>query len=135
MEDQTAKLIRKLGIKPDQAAYVLHAPDNYVDLLGVSAIDGIGELPDRADWLQAFYLSRTTLADEIGALKARLSLDGQLWICWPKKASRIETDLSDEVVRRIGLDSGLVDVKIAAIDDVWSGLKLVYRLQDRKLVV
>ena len=65
-------------------------------------------------------------------LKSSLAQDGLLWISWPKGASKIKTDLNENVVREIGLGAGLVDVKVCAVDDVWSGLKFVYRLKDRR---
>jgi hypothetical protein len=79
-----------------------------------------------------FVNSERMLAKEFGKLAAKLSTNGMLWISWPKKSSGIATDLSFGPVQRIGLDSGLVDVKICAVDEVWSGLKFVYRLKDRK---
>ena len=64
-------------------------------------------------------------------MKPKLAAGGMLWASWPKKAAKLPTDLDENVVRRIGLDQGLVDVKVAAVDEVWSGLKFVYRLKDR----
>ncbi|MEL7001738.1 MAG: hypothetical protein AAFN93_03280 [Bacteroidota bacterium] len=67
-----------------------------------------------------------------GDLKSLLDINGMIWVSWPKKASKVPTDIDDSVVRKNGLDHGLVDVKVCAIDDVWSGLKFVYRKEDRK---
>jgi hypothetical protein len=74
---------------------------------------------------------RDGLTKGFSPLRDRLEPDGMLWVAWPKKASGVETDLSEEVVRAFGLESGLVDVKVCAVDDTWSGLKFVRRLKDR----
>jgi hypothetical protein len=73
-----------------------------------------------------------TLAKQFPILANKLQSNGMIWVAWPKKSSGVATDLVFEKVQRIGLDSGLVDVKICAVDDVWSGLKFVIRLKDRK---
>jgi expansin (peptidoglycan-binding protein) len=76
-------------------------------------------------------LSEQALAREFAKLAERITANGMIWIAWPKKSSGVTTDLSFECVQRIGLDAGLVDVKICAVDKTWSGLKFVYRLKDR----
>src|SRR5215218_7980122 len=78
-----------------------------------------------------FVLSERALARDFAKLAQKLATNGMIWIAWPKKSSGVTTDLSFERVQRIGLDAGLVDVKICAIDETWSGLKFVYRLKDR----
>ena len=83
------------------------------------------------DWVHAFYGSRQMLEQELATLKQHLAPAGQLWVSWPKKSSGVTSDLDENIVRQIGLANGLVDVKVAAIDDTWSGLKFVYRLKDR----
>jgi hypothetical protein len=123
-------LIKKLGLKEDMSCVVLHAPEDYAELLG-------RELPNLLspsiayEWLQGFYGSADTLEIEFPGLKESLMPAGQLWISWPKKSSGVTTDLDENVVREIGLAHGLVDVKVASIDDTWSGLKFVYRISDR----
>lgn len=84
------------------------------------------------DLIILFTDSQKTLKAEFPRLARKLVQNGMIWIAWPKKASGIATDLSDNTVREIGLAAGLVDVKVCAINDVWSGLKFVYRLKDRK---
>jgi hypothetical protein len=79
-----------------------------------------------------FADSERNLKKEFGRLAKLLVPNGMLWVAWPKKSSGVKTDLAFENVQRIGLDAGLVDVKICAVDEVWSGLKFVYRLKDRK---
>ena len=125
-------LIKKLGITPDMTAYVLHAPVQYGSLLPQAVVvSSVSELPAAVGWLQAFYTNKASFEEEVVVLKEHLQAAGMLWISWPKKSSGVSTDLSDEVVRKIGLNASLVDVKVAAIDDTWSGLRFVFRLQER----
>lgn len=125
-------LDQKLGIKPALPAYVLHAPTAYEhELPMITLVGSIGELPKVAKWIQAFYAQQNDLGQEMVALKDRLAKDGQLWICWPKRSSGVGSDLNDTIVRTLGLKAGLVDTKVASINDIWSGLKFVYRLIDR----
>jgi hypothetical protein len=122
-------LPQKLGLKPDAAACVLHAPAGYAAMLGYALESSL--VRSEYDWLQAFFMSRDELSNMFATLKTHVAKDGQLWISWPKKAAKQATDLDENIVREIGLTAGLVDVKVAAIDDTWSALKFVYRLQDR----
>jgi hypothetical protein len=101
----------------------------------------LGELPEdvrvkrrivgSADVVVAFFESRRRLERRLEALARAIHPDGGLWIAWPKRASGVETDMTEDVVREIGLAAGLVDNKVCAIDETWSGLRLVYRLKDR----
>jgi hypothetical protein len=126
-------LVRKLGLKPGQRAVFLHAPADYQRTLG--------ELPDGvqcsnrcsgvADFIQLFAGDRATLQEEFEKARGHLAPDGALWISWPKRASGIRTDLNGDTVRAAGLKLGLVDVKVCAVDETWSGLKFVFRLKDR----
>jgi hypothetical protein len=126
-------LAQKLGIKKGDVFASSNAPDGYDRLLG--------RLPDGAtvakelewplDFVQLFATERASLEGELPVLKARLKPDGMIWVSWPKASSRRQTDLSDRIVREVGLKSGLVDVKVCAIDDSWSALKFVRRLKDR----
>ena len=77
-------------------------------------------------------MNKEELGKILPQLKSLLNKNGMLWISWPKKASKVMTDLDENVVRDIGLQNGLVDVKVCAVDEIWSGLKFVYRLKDRK---
>ncbi len=85
----------------------------------------------KADIIHFFTTSSKTLEHEFLSLKNNLATDGMLWISWPKGQSNLPTDLNENIIREIGLKHGLVDVKVAAIDDTWSGLKFVYRIKDR----
>ena len=126
-------LISKLGLKPGKKMYVQGAPDNYFQILG--------ELPEGVivcdsleldmDFIHIFVKRSNQLADLLPALKRALKKDGMLWISWPKRTSRIDTNLSDTRVIDIGVMNGLVDIKVASIDSNWSALKFVYRLKDR----
>lgn len=125
-------LTKKLGIKPESPAYVLHAPAGYeLEFPLAVPVASVEKLTEAAKWVQAFYTYQNDLNQEKAALKIKLAKDGQLWICWPKRSSGVESDLNDGVVRALGLELGLVDIKVAVINDTWSGLKFVYRLTDR----
>ncbi len=126
-------LVDKLGIKPGTRIAILNAPRGYRGTLG-SLPPGVvivsaarGTFP----FIQFFTRSRSLLQTKLGMLLRALEPDGALWISWPKKASGVATDMTEDVVREIALPTGLVDVKVAAVDDVWSGLKLVRRLKNR----
>ncbi|MBI1877615.1 MAG: DUF3052 domain-containing protein [Chloroflexi bacterium] len=126
-------LIKKLGIKEGFKVAIVNSPENYDQTLGelpknVTIAD---TLTGSFDFIHFFTTSRATLANEFPRLKQALAPAGILWISWPKRASKVETDLTEDIIRAIGLDNGLVDVKVAAVDEVWSGLKFVYRLKDR----
>jgi hypothetical protein len=124
-------LIKKLGIKPGYRVLFVSPPGNFGSLLG--------PLPDRAatartgtlDFAILFVKSEADLRKKFPELRDRLESNGMLWVSWPKKTSGIASDLTEGVVRTYGLDAGLVDVKVCAIDDTWSGLKFVRRLKDR----
>ena len=126
-------LIRKLGIKPGHRLVILQAPARYDELLGPLP-DGVRQLSRLAaplDFVQLFTSSKGELEARFPGIRKALKPDGMLWISWPKRSSKVETDLSENVVREIGLRNGLVDVKVAAVDETWSGLKFVFRLKDR----
>jgi hypothetical protein len=138
-------LSEKLGLKPDYAVALFSAPESYRAALG-SALDGLyvltmplpppGEplIPPLAgpyDFIHVFSAEWAPLEKHFPALKALLTERGMLWVSWPKGASKVKTDLDENIVREIGLAGGLVDVKVAAVDPIWSGLKFVYRLRDR----
>ena len=126
-------LVVKLGLKPRSTAIFLNAPENLPTLLG-ELPDGVviaKKLAGPIDFIHFFTTSRAELEEELPALKAALDKNGMLWISWPKAISKISTDLNDNSVREIGLTSGLVDVKVCAVDEIWSGLKFVYRVADR----
>jgi len=127
-------LPKKLGIKDGLKIGFVHHPENFSELLGVlpSSVQIVPRITKPIDLVVIFVKQQRVLEKEFSNLATKLSTDGTIWVAWPKKSSGEKTDLNFNIVQRIGLDSGLVDVKICAIDDVWSGLKFVYRLKDRK---
>lgn len=126
-------LVQKLGIKEGFAIAILNAPDGYDSLLGPlpSRVTVARGLEGDLDFIQLFTTERADLVRELPKLKARTGQNGMIWVSWPKRTSKLQTDLGDDVVRKVGLDDGLVDVKVCAIDETWSALKFVRRLKDR----
>lgn len=128
-------LPRKLGIGDGDEVALIGAPERFEDTLG--------DLPDvaslhtdladdaRYDVILAFVTQRSELEAELPRLRARMAPACGLWIAWPKRASRVPTDLTDQVVRDVALPTGLVDNKVCAVDDTWSGLRLVIRRENR----
>lgn len=127
-------LPRKLGIKPGQRIAFLGAPPEFAGALG-QLPDGVDRPRAQArgplDLIVAFFVERRRLQQRLPRLIAALDPAGALWIAWPKRASGVATDVTEDVVRELGLAAGVVDVKVCAIDATWSGLKLVIRVQDR----
>jgi hypothetical protein len=127
-------LPQKLGIKAGHRVLVLGAPDGFEG-------STLGELPagvrvarrasGTADVIVAFFTGRAELARRMPGLRERMEPAAGLWIAWPKRASGVETDLTEDVVRELALANRLVDNKVCAIDATWSGLRLVIRLVDR----
>ena len=126
-------LPKKLCIKEGARVALVNAPPDFESVLGA--------LPDGAEFVSPsrkgldvvllFARSRAELVRRFAGLAARIAADGSLWVAWPKRASGVETDLAEPDVRQHGLDVGLVDVKVCAVDETWSGLRFVYRLKDR----
>lgn len=126
-------LVQKLGYKPGTRVRIINQPPHYLTLLGPLPDDIIHIRTSRGacDFIHLFAKNAAGLNRALSGAVRQLKSDGMLWISWPKKASSIQTDLGEAIVRETGLAAGLVDVKICAIDDDWSGLKFVYRLKDR----
>ena len=123
----------KLGIKADFRMIIINPPDHYDEILGPlpETISLEDRLEGLFDFIHFFTTESSVLAQTFPTLRDALVPNGMLWISWPKKASKVPTDLSEDVIRVVGLDNGLVDVKVAAVNQVWSALKFVYRLRDR----
>ncbi|MEO8504423.1 MAG: DUF3052 family protein [Acidobacteriota bacterium] len=126
-------LADKLGIKPEMRLALLGAPEGYDNTLGKLPP---GVMVSRAvrgkfDLVQLFVDRSTELDRRLPALRKAIAPDGMIWVSWPKKVSGVETDVTEAVVRDRALAHGLVDVKVCAVDETWSGLKLVIRLKDR----
>ena len=128
-------LVKKLGIKAGQNVAIVNPPNKFLAQELQPLPENVKLAPATArgplDFIMIFVSSAKALEKELPKLKKKLTRDGTLWVSWPKKSSGVETNLSFGVVQQFGLKIGLVDVKICAVNDIWSGLKFVYRLQDR----
>lgn len=127
-------LAKKLGIKSGFKVLILNAPVYYYDLFEDLPSDIVkSEEGDVGiNFIHFFVKERSELESRFDALKSSLDINGMIWVSWPKKASKVLTDVDEGVVRKNGLDHGLVDIKVCAVDNIWSGLKFVYRKEDRK---
>jgi hypothetical protein len=126
-------LTKKLGIAAGSRVAALHAPPGYAALLDPLP-EGVVFEPRagaRTDIAHVFVHEREALARELAALRRALRPDAALWVSWPKKASKIPTTVTEDVIRELALPLGFVDVKVCAVDDTWSGLKLVVRKELR----
>lgn len=125
-------LHKKLGLKDKTKAIFLDCPEYYKSLF--EAWPSVIEQQlnkGSVDFIHYFTKSKEELSTTFPLLKNNLNKTGILWISWPKKSAKVQTDLDGNIVRSLGLETGLVDVKVCAIDDTWSGLKFVYRKKDR----
>jgi len=131
-------LPQKLGLKDGQHVLFLDLPDDLADLATSRAFasaertgwDGLATARN-LDLIHGFTASRAVLEDSSRPLMAALAPAGSIWISWPKKASKVPTDITEDTIREVVLPIGLVDIKVAAISDIWSGLKLVIRKELR----
>jgi hypothetical protein len=126
-------LCQKLGITPGVRVVALAAPQTYASLLEPlpSGATLHSRLPPTSEFIHRFVRRRDELEADFPRLAKALVDRGSLWISWPKKASGVKTDLDENCIRAIGLAQGLVDVKVCAVDEVWSGLKFVRRVENR----
>jgi hypothetical protein len=128
-------LPRKLGIKPGAKLALAGAPADFAEVLGelpagVKAV-AFGRARGPFDVVVAFFTRELAFKQQLPKLHTALEANGGLWIAWPKRSSGVATDMTDHVVRKHGLPRGLVDNKVCAIDDTWTGLRLVVRLENR----
>ncbi len=126
-------LIQKIGIKPGHRIILRNHPASFVTELGKlpEGTETSDRLAGKANVVVYFTERLADLTKDFPRLSAALVPDGMVWISWPKKASGRATDLTENIVRNVGLECGLVDVKVCAIDETWSGLKFVIRVKDR----
>lgn len=126
-------LPKKLGIKEDARVALVGAPPEAAGLITPlpAGAELRTQLRSEADVIVFFTRRRRELEQRFDALVAKLERDGSLWVAWPKRASGVETDMTENVVRDVALRRGLVDTKVCAISDVWSGLRLVRRRENR----
>lgn len=126
-------LAKKLGIAEGTRIVTMQAPDNYAQMLtpipsGVVFEEKVTEL---TDIVHVFCYRKAHLKTELEALRDSINPSGVVWVSWPKKASKVSTDITDNVIREVALPFGFVDIKVCAVSDVWSGLKLVIRKEHR----
>lgn len=127
-------LLQKIGIKPGHRIILRKAPASFLKDLGKlpEGAETSDRLAGKANVIVYFTEKLAELKKDFPRLGATLVPDGMVWISWPKKASGRITDVTENLVRDVGLECGLVDVKVCAIDEIWSGLKFVIRVKDRK---
>lgn len=126
-------LATKLGIKAAHTVGVINAPEHFAALLeplpdGVTIVSGVRS---RRDVVVAFFVRRSEIEQKLTAMTKAVFPDGAIWVAWPKKAAKVPTDITEDVAREVALPTGLVDNKVCAIDEVWSGLRLVVRKELR----
>ena len=126
-------LNKKLGITDGLVMYVFESPAEYFNWLSPLPSDLIikERLAGEVDFIHLFVKESKVFQKEFVKSKKHLRKNGMLWISWPKKSSKVSTDLDENGIREFGLREGLVDVKVCAVDEVWSGLKFMYRIKDR----
>jgi uncharacterized membrane protein len=127
-------LAAKLGIKSGSKVVALGAPKGYRDLLAPLP-EGVAfgaQVSQATDVVHVFTAVRAELAAQLARILPKLRPDAAIWVSWPKKAAKVPTDITEDAIRGVALPMGLVDVKVCAVDAVWSGLKLVIRRENRR---
>ena len=126
-------LARKLGITERSRVVTKHAPDDFARLLEPLPPGAVFEtkISQRTDIVHVFSDRKSSLKAELAALRKSIRSDAAVWVSWPKKASKVQTDITEDTVRELALPLGFVDVKVCAVSEVWSGLKLVVRKELR----
>jgi hypothetical protein len=122
-------LAKKLGVKADSNVLVVNEPPTYRELLEPlpDGVTFVARLSQDVDVLHLFCVERATLARKLATYRSDLGPDAVVWVSWPKKAAKVPTDITEDVIREVALPLGFVDVKVCAVDATWSGLKLVVR--------
>jgi hypothetical protein len=130
-------LAKKLGIKEGAKIYLVNAPANYQRLVSPlpPGVKWLPRMTAATDVVHVFSDHKARLEKILTQISARLKSDGAIWVSWPKKASGVRTDVTEDAIRDIALALGLVDIKVCAVDETWSGLKLVIRKENRKKVL
>ena len=126
-------LLQKLGIKTGMRVVTVGAPRNYRKLLGKppSGVEFSTRLGNNLEFIHCFVIQRSDLEKQLPRLRTKVRDDGTLWISWPKKSAGVPTDVTEDVIRAVALPLGLVDTKVCAINETWSGLKLMIRRENR----
>ena len=127
-------LPQKLGIKPGMIVVAIDPPDHYRKLLDPipSGVNFATRPVGNTKFVHLFATRRTELATQLSILRRKIADDAVLWISWPKKSSGVATDITEDVIRAVALPLGFVDIKVCAVDETWSGLKLMIRRENRK---
>jgi len=127
-------LPQKLGIKPGSIVVTIDAPDNYRKLLGQipSGVNFATRPVGNTTFVHLFVKERRTLAIQLQLLRKKIPDAAVVWVSWPKKSSGVATDVTEDVIRAVALPLGFVDIKVCAVDETWSGLKLMIRRENRK---
>lgn len=127
-------LAKKLGIQAGSTVLAPDAPDGYRDWLAPlpDGVHFVATLSPATDVIHVFTTSATVLADALTQARAAMRTDAMVWVSWPKKASKVPTDITEDTIRALALPLGLVDVKVCAVTEIWSGLKLVIRKELRE---
>ena len=126
-------LFKKLGIKDGYTVYVKNPPANYEKLLAgmPDNVQFLESPTSKADLIHIFCRNYAEFADDLNKLRHSIKENGSIWVSWYKKASKIPTDITEDLIRNFALEIGLVDVKVCAVDEIWSGLKIVIRKENR----
>jgi hypothetical protein len=126
-------LSKKLGIVEGARIFLLDAPKNYLEFVAPVPVGAqvVKKIDDKTDMVHLFATERARLVALLGSSLARLRPDAAIWVSWPKKASKVPTDITEDTIREAALPMGLVDIKVCAVNEVWSGLKLVVRKENR----
>src|SRR3954452_20654770 len=127
-------LLQKLGIKPQTVVATIDAPPGYRKMLGPAAgLLNFSDTPQKgAEFVHVFAKDRSSLEKHLKRLRRTVADSGTVWVSWPKKSSGVDSDVTEDVIRAIALPLGFVDVKVCAVDDIWSGLKLMVRRESRR---
>lgn len=130
-------LVGKLGIRPNEKIVALNPPANYAQLLAglPEGVTITNRVTARTKFVHLFVIRRADLERRLTAFRTKLDDAGILWVSWPKKAAKVATDITEDIIREVALPLGFVDVKVCAVDETWSGLKLMIRLANRQATV
>lgn len=126
-------LAKKLGIKDGSKIFLSDAPDNFLKLVAPlpEGVRIVSQIASDTDIVHIFSADKKLLSRALVAALKKIRPDGAIWVSWPKKSSKVPTDITEDAVRDVALPLGLVDIKVCAVDEVWSGLKLVIRKKNR----
>jgi hypothetical protein len=127
-------LAKKLGIKGGSRIFLLNAPGNYLQLVSPlpEGVQVAPQITSHTDVIHIFSTKKEELSQALHTCLEKMRSNGVIWASWPKKSSKVPTDITEDTIREVALPLGLVDIKVCAVDDVWSGLKLVIRKEKRK---